>query len=466
MSFQQFFFILRARYRLLLLVLLGTIGFAVAVSLLLPARYSAQASVVVDVKSPDPIAGMLLPALAIPLYITAQADIINSERVAQRVVRMLKLDQSESRRQEWLEETEGQGDMQAWLAVRLLKNLDVKPSRESNVISISYRGTDPEFTATLANAFAQAYIDTTIELKIEPAKQYARWFEEQGKALRDNLEKAQNRLSAYQQQHGIVSVEERLDVETARLSELSAQLSIILGQTTEAQSKQRSGEAADTLPEVVQNPLIQGLKADLARAEARLEELSSNIGSNHPEYLRTESQIASLKLRLERETQHIIRGFATSRAVNKKREAELQAAFNAQKRKLLEIRRVRDELGVLTRDVEAAQRGYEQVAQRINQTSLESQFTQTNASILTPAARPISPSFPKLMLNVWISIFLGTVLGVAAAIFAEILDRRVRSAEDLTWLLQLPVLAAVGRVGKRRPARLMRAPVALLPSRG
>ena len=107
MSFQQFFFILRARYRLLLLVLLGTIGFAVAVSLLLPARYSAQASVVVDVKSPDPIAGMLLPALAIPLYITAQADIINSERVAQRVVRMLKLDQSESRRQEWLEETEG-----------------------------------------------------------------------------------------------------------------------------------------------------------------------------------------------------------------------------------------------------------------------------------------------------------------------------------------------------------------------
>ena len=56
----------------------------------------------------------------------------------------------------------------------LTKNLDVKPSRESNVIQINYRSPDPRFAAGLANAFAQAYIATTLELRVDPAKQFRR----------------------------------------------------------------------------------------------------------------------------------------------------------------------------------------------------------------------------------------------------------------------------------------------------
>jgi chain length determinant protein EpsF len=465
MSFQQFFFILRARYRIVLLVLLGTVSLVLAGSLLIAPHYSAQVSVVVDIKSTDPVAGMLLPALAIPFYMAAQVDIINSDRVAHKVIKRLKLDENPRTKEQWLAATEGAGEIEVWLAEQLMKNLDVKPSRESNVIGIIYKSSDPSLAASMANAFAQAYIDTTIELKVEPAKQYAHWFEVQGKTLRDNLEKAQNRLSAYQQKHGIVSVEERFDVEAARLNELSAQFSVALGQTTDAQSKQRSGAAADTLPEILQNPLIQGLKTDLARAEAKLDELSSTMGINHPEYQRIQSQVISLKSRLETETNHIIQGFTTSRAVGKKREYQLQAAIDAQKRKLLEINRTRDELGVLMRDVEAAQKAYDQVSQRIVQTTLESQFTQANSLILTPATRPLKPTFPNPLLNFWISVFVGTLLGVGAALLAEIIDRRVRSKEDLTWLLQLPVLGAIQHV-KRRGGRLAQSQVALITSRG
>lgn len=117
-------------------------------------------------------------------------------------------------------------------------------------------------------------------MKVEPARQYARWFEEQGNALRDNLERAQNRLSEYQQKKGIVVNDERLDNETATLNELSTQLTIVQGQIADAGSKQRSGSAGDTLPEVVQNPLIRNLKAEIARLEGK--ELSGNLGRNHP----------------------------------------------------------------------------------------------------------------------------------------------------------------------------------------
>jgi len=195
MTFHQFLLLLRARYKIALFLLLSTVGIAVALSLLLPKEYTATTSVMVDVKSPDPIAGMMLPALVMPGYMATQVDIINSVRVAQKVVKMLKLDERPMAREQWLEATEGKGRLDVWIANSLQRKLDAKPSSESSVLNIAYKAADPVFAAAVANAFAQAYINATIELKVEPAKQYAEWFGEQGKSSRDNLEKAQTKLS-------------------------------------------------------------------------------------------------------------------------------------------------------------------------------------------------------------------------------------------------------------------------------
>ena len=454
MNLQQFLLILRARYKLVLLVLLGTVTATLGVSLVLPKQYTATTSVVIDVKSPDPVIGMMLPGMAAPGYMATQTDIIQSDRVAQKVVKLLKLDANPTVRQQWMEATKGKGKLEVWLADVLQTKLDVKPARESNVISISYKAVDPGFAAAVANAFTQAYIETNVELKVEPARQYAKWFGEQGKSLRDNLEKAQAKLSAYQQEHGIVAIDERLDNETAKLNELSTQLTVVQGQTSDAQSKQRSGAASDTLPEVVQNPTIGALKVELARQEAKLQELAGNLGRNHPQYQRAESEIATLKRKLEVETRHITSGFSTSRAVGRDKEAELKAAIEAQKKKLLELKHHRDEVAVLMRDVDAAHKAYEAVSQRFNQTSLESQSTQTNVSVLTPAAEPTEPSFPKPLLNTLVSVFVGTLLGVGAALVLEMFDQRIRSVDDLGGMLQLPILGVIEKQQRRGPVRL------------
>jgi succinoglycan biosynthesis transport protein ExoP len=194
----------------------------------------------------------------------------------------------------------------------------------------------------------------------------------------------------------------------------------------------------------VTNPLIQNLRTDIARNEAKLKEMAGNLGANHPQYQRMESELAALKHRLEMEMRHIASGFSATRAVGKDKEAELKKAIAEQKKLLLELKHKRDELAVLTRDVEAAQRAYDAVSARFNQTRLESQSTQTNASLLTPAAAPFEPSFPKLLPNTLLSIFLGALFGVGAALVLEILDRRIRSADDLADMLQLPVLGVIG----------------------
>ena len=100
-------------------------------------------------------------------------------------------------------------------------------------------------------------------------------------------------------------------------------------------------------------------------------------------------------------------------------------------------------MNVLRRDIESAQRAFEQVSQRASQTSIESQTNQTNIAVLNPATPPAEPSKPRILLNTLVSIFLGTLLGVGLALVLELSNRRVRSAQDLAEALELPVLGSV-----------------------
>lgn len=443
MTLQQFLLILSARAKLVLYTLLVTVLATLLVSLLLPKQYSATTAIVVDVKSPDPIAGVFSPGLIMPGYMATQVDIITSDRVAQRVVKLLRMDENQEMKEQWIKATGGQGRLDIWLATLLQKNLDVKPSRESNLIKIGYGGTDPIFTAAVANAFARAYIDVNLELKLEPARQSATWFEEQTKNLRDKLERAQQALSSYQQKTGIITTEERSDYETTKLNELSSQLTLVQTQTYDSHSKAHSAGGSDTLAEVLQSPLINSLKTDIARLEAKQQESNINLGKNHPQTLRTESELAALKAQLANETRKISSGISTSYQVGKQKERELLAAIEAQKIRALDINKQRDEISVLKRDVESAQRAFESVSQRSTQARLESLSIQTNIVALTPAAEPTNPAKPNIALNMLLSIFVGTLLGIGFALMAEIANRRVRSPEDLLESIDLPILACI-----------------------
>lgn len=442
MTLHQFLLVLQARYKIaigtLLLVVLSTF----VISSLLPKQYTASTEVVIDVRSPDPVGGIVLPGLASPAYMATQIDIVNSDRVAKHVVKMLRMHESPVIREQWTESTGGEGDLIIWLAELLKKKLDVKPSRESNVINIDFTGNDPEFAAAVANAFAQAYIDINLELKTEPARQYATWFESQIKVLRDDLERAQKALSDYQQKSGILSAEGRLDYEMAKLNEISTQLTLAQAQTSDSSSKRKSAKDSETLVEVMQNPLINTLKSDIARLEAKLQESNVNLGNNHPQTQRAQSELASLRSKLSKETQQIHGSIGTSFQVGKQREKELMEALEVQKKRVLDLSKERDHMSVLQRDVEAAQRTFESVSQRYAQTRLESLSVQTNIAVLNPASVPIEPSKPRIYFNVLVSIFLGTLLGVSIALIVEFMNRRVRSIEDLNQL-DLPVFVTI-----------------------
>lgn len=441
MSLSQLLIIFKARWRIMLAVFLGVI-LTVGVGIwLMPKKYTASASVLVDVKSPDPIAGMVLPAMLTPGYMATQMDLIQSERVARGAVRALRLTENAAMREQWLEKTQGVGSFEAWLAGLLQSGLEVRPSRESSVIAFSYEAVDPNFAAAIANAFVQSYINTTLELRIEPARQFGALFEAQAKLARERLEAAQSQLSAYQKEKGLIATDERLDVENARLNELSSQLVAVQAMSAEASS--RKAKASSSSQEVLNNPVVSTLKAEMSRQEARLKELNSRLGSAHPQVIEAQASINELRDRIAAEASRVNTSVSINSAVSQQREAQIREALEQQREKILKLKEQRDEASVLLRDVESAQRAYEAINARLNQVAIEGQSNQTNVSIIKQAMPPSEPSSPRVMINMILAVLAGGMLAIIVGLTLEIRDRRLRTDFDVTELLELPVLGSI-----------------------
>lgn len=445
MNLAQFLLILRARKKIALMTLLFTVTVTVLISLVLPKTYKATSSLVLNYKGIDPVTGLTMPGTLLPGYMATQIDIITSKNVALRVVDQLKLANSPLVIQQFNDDTDGKGTVRDWLADLLLRKLEIVPSRESSVVDISFKGSDPQFAAAVANAFADEYQKVSIQLKVEPMKKASGYFNEQTKLLRDAAEAAQSRLSKYQQEHGIVSVDNRLDVESNRLNDLSAQLVMAQGQLMEATSRQHmaQGGSANESPDVASNPLIQNLKVGLGSAEGKLAEMGQRLGRNHPQYLSAQAEVEKLRAELAEQLRTASNSVGNNAQILQQREASVRAALEAQKVKVLELNRTRDEMATLQKDVESAQRAFDATSQRFSQTNIEGQSDQSDIAVLNPATPPIEPSSPKLLLNTALAVFLGAMLGVGFTLMAEVMDRRVRSDHDLADAAQAPVLGAI-----------------------
>ncbi|WGG49146.1 chain length determinant protein EpsF [Rugamonas sp. DEMB1] len=458
MNLSQFLLILRARSKIILAALVLTVGTTLVISLMMPKTYQATSSVLLNSKGVDPVSGLTMPGQLLPGYMATQIDIITSKNLALRVVDRLKLADSPAVQAQFNAATAGRGTVRDWLADLLLRKVEAVPARESSLVEISFKGADPQFVAEVANAFAEEYQRLNIQLKVDPMKKVSVYFTEQLKNSRDALEIAQSRLSKYQQEHGIVSVDNRLDVESNRLNDLSAQLVGAEGQLIEAASRQRmaNGAAAES-PDVAGNPVIQNLRLSLANAEAKLAEVGQRLDQNHPQYQSAKAEVDKMRAELALQTKAVTSAVGNNAQILRQRGDEVRAALLAQKNKVLELNRTRDEMGVMIKDVESAQHAYDAIAHRSSQTRIEGQAEQTDIAILNPATAPLEPAGPKVLLNTALAVFLGSMLGVALGMVMEMLDRRVRSEADLSETLAIPVFAVIdwnlpgkGRLGLKK----------------
>jgi protein tyrosine kinase modulator len=416
-SLRQFLLALRARFGVFA-VSLGAVVLAAAVaSLLMPKSYRATVSLLVDARDEQSM-GQALRALGLPQehvsYLQTQADILASPKVARRVVQQLKLPDNPTALRRLGVDAADSSRLEDQLVDRLLHSLKVETS-QSSVVQGTVTNADPQLAAAIANAFATAYVDTMLELRVAPNREAAAWFDEQLKGLRANLEDAQRKLRADQ------------DAEQQQLA-----------------------RHPERLPQVRDDTFIQQLRADLLHGEEKLRELSTQYGVNHPAYQRQVSQNLELRERLQTELRKVAAGVANPDGQAPARAASRQAVPDPQQTGVLEP--------VLQHNVESAERAYDTALERYSSSQIDSRASQTNVAILSPAAVPLQAYRPNIPLNLALSLITGLGLGCALVALLERQDPRIRCAEDLMSAVQVPLLAVLGN--ESRHAGLLPRPAA------
>lgn len=432
--------VLRARWVLLVLPLVAALCVTAAVVATRQPIYKATASIIINGRQ-DPVAMLTGGG---PNIFTVELDILGSDKVAQRVVRNLKLTES-GLRQIWQNDPSAATvPPEVWIANFLRVGLEIVPPKTttSNIINISYTAGDPKFAAQVANAFVRAYMETSIELKIEPANQYSRFFTAQLNDARSTLEQAQARLSRFQQEKGLVFTDERMDVETARLTSLGQELASI--QTARTDSMSRENQAFNNTAhsqDVQNNGLVSSLKTQLNQAEARVNELTQRYGENYPQLQEARATVRDLRKRLETESRNVAGTLSSNVAVQASREAEVRAQLEAQRQRVMQLKEVRDEGSVLARDVENAQRSYDALFNRTRQNELESKNLLSTVTFLTeatPSPVPVKPT--KTLVK---GVAVGLSCGLFLILLMEYYDRRLRTTSDVIFDLGLPVVGLI-----------------------
>jgi len=467
MDLSQYLLALKARRKAFTMVLAATVIAALVVALALPKRYDATATVLLDMRDEQTMAPTHLSPRSIAGYIFTQMDLIQSGKVAQKVARDLKLAQSPGVREDWERDTGGRGSIEEWIGANLLEKVKVD-SGASNIIMIKYSSSDPKKASAVANAFAKAYLDISLQMRTEPNREAAEWFDQQIKALRAEVTGAQSKLVSYQKERGIYA-DDRIDIEQSRMAEISTQLNGQRNTTYDAMTRYKqaqdlvAGGVGTDIPEVLANGYITTVKAALQAAEARLDEQSQSLGANHPALQRTKLEVEGLKERMAAETKKVIASLGNAAQQSKKREEELAAALAAQQERIVKLRDARVEMAVLTRDLDNAQRAYDGAQARYVANRIESKARQTNLAMLTPAVEPNRAAFPKVGMITGLAIVVGLLLAAGVVYLLELLDRRVRSRSDLESRLAVPSLGVLSQwtpAGARllpSPARAARA---------
>lgn len=457
MSLNQLITILLARRMLVIMVFGLTVLAAAAVTMVLPKTYQATSSLIINYKGTDPVTGSTMPAQLAPSYMATQVDIISSDNVARQVVEELKLHETRFAVEAFQQVRQEAGgvakdaNIKDWLSGVLQNKLIIEPSKQSNVIEVGYKGSDPQFVATVANAFADAYIDTNLKLKVDPSMDAAEWFNDRLASYREDVIEAEKKLTEYQSEKGIVALEERWDVENSKLEQLSQELVVAQAEALDSNSRSNEANNAESIeknPDILTNPLIQSMKAELNSAEANLAKLKQRYAANHPKYQAAQAEVGNLRAELQREIENVTGGLTNSAGLSDKRVSELEAAVQKQKEKILELNQHRDELAVLQLDVESAQQTLNTALERFSQTSMEGNINQSDVSVLTRATAPLFPSSPNVKRNLFLAAVLGFILAAGAALLLELLNPRIRTLEDIS----VPVLGELKKRGYRQKA--------------
>jgi polysaccharide biosynthesis transport protein len=429
--------------------LLTTIMITVVVTLLLPKTYTASSDVFLDYKGNDPINGRLFSPMLDESYMQTQLDMIKSQPVAEKVIDALDLERTADYRAKV--ERYGEARAHAQMIKKINEQTLVITRRSSRVIEVAYAADSPEMARDLANAVVRAYVELNQQISTAAARSRREQYNAQLEQLRKEADSIQQKLTAYQQQVGIIDPNEHNDLQSRQLGDLMTSLIAVKNQQQEAQARKsatdtllNNGVLINELPEIAQRPNINDLKSKLSDVNRRLADVQDVLGPRHPKTMSLIAERNDIIARILQESRSALESQQVDVRKLSLQEASLQKEVDNQRAKLLEQKQHRDTITSYQRQLDSVERVYNTALAKYDEILMASNINTFDLSVLRVAEAPTTHSKPLLLQNLAASIVIGLALGLCLALLYELGQRRVRCEDDLVRGIHMPLIGHIG----------------------
>jgi exopolysaccharide transport family protein len=320
------------------------------------------------------------------------------------------------------------------------------------LINMSVTSIDAAKAAKIADAFANLYLIQQLETKYDTIAQANEWLSNRLDELRDEVQSKERAVEAYRAQSGLLTTDGvRLNEQT--VAQLNLQLVEKREELAAREARYRSmeeslqeGGSGEVAAEALASPTITALRTQQAELERSKAELSTRYGPRHPAMQQVDREIEGLRTQIDSEVQRILDNLREEVRIARQSVNSIEASLATQRAGLVENNVGAVKLRELERDADASRTLYEAFLNRFRQVAEQSGIEQPDARIIARATAPTEPSFPNVQLNFVVGLLAGTLLGAAAVFLVEMLERTLRTGEDVqnklgaSCLGELPVL--------------------------
>lgn len=340
-----------------------------------------------------------------------------------------------------------------------LSKISIQPQALSRVIRISVTTRVPLKSAVLANALADTYVGSQLELKSQATSQATSWLTDRVEALRGEVRAKEQAVEAYRARSGLIQGANST-LASQQVSEVTTALVAAQADRTAADARLRqiqklltSPNGVESAAEVLGSPLIQSLKEQESALRQKIAEMSMEYGPRHPLLINAKAQLVDLERNIRAEVNKVVESLQSQAQVAHAREDSLKSNLEAMKTKVGQLNAAEVQLHALEREAAASRALLENFLSRSKETAEQQGIQQADARVISRADVPVSPSFPNKPQAMVFAFFVFAALGVGLAFAAEALENGLRSTTEVEEQLGVPALGLVPAVRSSRGSK-------------
>ena len=336
------------------------------------------------------------------------------------------------------------------LVKTIQESIDIKTTRETRLLTITVKNTDPKLAEDIANALAKKYIEFDVSNKLEASKENLAWMHNELYTLKKKLEDDEEKFLEYKKLHNVFSVEGKQKVIDQKISEFNNEYLAARNRRLELDEKLKEIDkqfsvSADLIHirSIIGNPAIDSIYATLTTLEVEASKLSKVYKVKHPKMEQVNSEIAKIRTKLQTELQKEVNNLRSERSVLSAREQVMEKNISEFEGDALDAGSKELRYTILQRNVTTSQNLYDTLLTKVKESNVLSSGSSSNIRVVENATIPADPVKPNKRKNLLLSLILGLFGGVGLAFFLEYLDQTIRTEEDVTGILGVPILAVI-----------------------